>query len=146
MNKPKNLMPNFFVMNPIGYIRKTGDKVIIEILSDYQDALLGLEGFSHIIVFSWFHVNDTAEKRKTLRVHPRGNRTNPLTGVFATRSPVRPNPIAISTCKILSIKKNKIQIDRIDSFDNTPVIDIKPLLHSEEPGHEFRVPDWIKKK
>lgn len=139
-------MPTFFTVNPVGYIHKTGDQVNIEILVNYQEALLGLEGFSHIIVFSWFHKNDTAEKRKTLRVHPRGERTNPLTGVFATRSPARPNPIAISTCRILSIEKNKIQIDKIDSFDNTPVIDIKPLLHSEGPGDEFRVPDWVNKR
>ena len=146
MDKTENLIPTFFRVNPVGYIHKTDDQVIIEILEGYQAALLGLDRFSHIIVFSWFHENDTAEKRKTLRVHPRGEKTNPLTGVFATRSPARPNPIAISTCQILSIKKNKIHIDKIDSFDKTPVIDIKPLLPAEDLGNGFRVPDWIKKE
>jgi len=135
-----------FEVYPLGHIHKENEHTTIKILEDYQDALLGLEGFSHIIVFSWFHENDTPEKRKTLRVHPRGDKTNPLTGVFATRSPARPNPIAISTCKILSIEKNKIHIDKIDSFNGTPVIDIKPLLPAEGPGDEFRVPDWINKR
>ena len=146
MDKSENIKSAFFRVNPIGHIRKNNDQVTVEILGDYQDALFGLEGFSHIIVFSWFHESDTPEKRKTLRVHPRGDKTNPLTGVFATRSPARPNPIAITPCKILSIEKNIIYIDKIDSFDNTPVIDIKPLLPHEDPGDEFRVPDWINKK
>jgi tRNA-Thr(GGU) m(6)t(6)A37 methyltransferase TsaA len=146
MDKSENIKPAFFRVNPIGHIRKNDGQVTVEILEYYQDALLGLEGFSHIIVFSWFHENDIPEKRKTLRVHPRGDKANPLTGVFATRSPARPNPIAITTCKILSIEKNIICIDKIDSFDNTPVIDIKPLLPYEDPGDEFRVPAWINKK
>ena len=146
MDKRENIKPDFFRVDPIGHIRKNDDQVTVEILEDFQEALLGLEGFSHIIVFSWFHESDIPDKRKTLRVYPRGDKTNPLTGVFATRSPARPNPIAITPCKILSIEKNIIYIDKIDSFDNTPVIDIKPLLAYEDPGDEFRVPAWINKK
>jgi tRNA-Thr(GGU) m(6)t(6)A37 methyltransferase TsaA len=135
-----------FHLHPIGYIHKVKDKTIIEILGEFQKGLLGLEGFSHILIFSWFHENDTAEKRKTLRVHPKGDQANPLTGVFATRSPARPNPIAISTCKIISIDTRFIHIDKIDAFDQTPVIDIKPLLPPEVSDTEFRFPDWITRK
>ena len=62
MDKIENIKPNFFRVNPIGHIRKNDDQVTVEILEYYQDALLGLEGFSHIIVFSWFHENDIPEK------------------------------------------------------------------------------------
>lgn len=145
MDKDKNIKKSSFTIDPVGYIHKTGEQVTLEIMEEYREALLGLEGFSHIIVFSWFHENDTPEKRKTLVVHPRADKTNPLTGVFATRSPARPNPIAISTCRVLSIKDNLIRLDKIDSFDKTPVIDIKPFI-PDESGDAFRFPDWLDKK
>ena len=73
----------------------------------------------------WFHKNDTPVKRGILEVHPRANRENPLTGVFATHSPVRPNLIAITTCRILSVDGRFVTIDRIDAFDDTPILDLK---------------------
>ena len=131
-----------FKIHPIGIIHKDDQTASIEVFEVFQDGLFGLEQFSHIIVFSWFHKNDTPQKRRTLKVHPKGDRRNPLTGVFATRSPVRPNVIAISTCKILSIKGNIIRIDGIDSFDGTPVIDIKPCLSKDDAIMDMRVPQW----
>ncbi|KPL20848.1 MAG: hypothetical protein AMJ75_11100 [Phycisphaerae bacterium SM1_79] len=91
----------------------------------YQPGLLGLEKHSHVTVVYWFDRNDTPEKRAILQVHPRGNRENPLTGVFATRSPFRPNLIAISKCNIISIQENVIEVEQIDAFDNSPVLDLK---------------------
>ena len=137
-------MSDTFQIFPVGIIKKQGEKVAIEIYDTYKDAILGLDQFSHIIVFSWFHKNDTPEKRGRLRVHPRGNKANPLTGVFACRSPVRPNLIAISTCKILSIEGNIIHIDTVDAFDGTPVIDIKPCMSKTDLTLEVRVPEWAK--
>lgn len=81
---------------------------------------------SKIWVIWWFHCNDTPRMRSTLKVHPRGNLANPLKGVFATRAPMRPNLIALSRCKVLSLKRNVIEIDTIDAFADTPVLDIKP--------------------
>jgi len=63
--------------------------------------------------------------RSTLKVHPRGDPANSLKGVFATRAPMRPNLIALSRCKILSVKKNVIEIESIDAFPDTPVLDLK---------------------
>ena len=73
-----------------------------------------------------YHRNDTPIKRSILQVHPRGNPENPLRGVFATRAPVRPNLIALSRCRVLSVRDNLIEIDDIDAFADTPVLDIKP--------------------
>ena len=76
-------------------------------------------------VLYWFGRNDTPDKRLILHVHPHCNKENPKRGVFATHSPVRPNLIATSRCKIISVKENAIEIDKIDAFPDTPVLDLK---------------------
>jgi tRNA-Thr(GGU) m(6)t(6)A37 methyltransferase TsaA len=129
----------------VGRIRKKDGKTWIEVHKEYEDGLLGLEGFSHVIVLSWFHKNDDPAKRKTLQVHPRGDKSIPLRGVFATRSPMRPNLISLNVCLILSIKGRKIEIDEIDAFDGTPVIDLKPCTSGKEGLLEVRVPEWVKR-
>ena len=111
---------------PIGRVRnKKGEPVQLEIFEKYIPALHRLEYCSHVVVVWWFHKNDTPEKRRILKVHPRGDRKNPLTGVFATHAPVRPNLIAITTCKVLSVKGGIVTIDSIDAFDDTPIVDLK---------------------
>lgn len=132
-----------FEIYPVGCIRKTDQKVGLKIDAAYRDALLGLEEFSHIYVFYWFHENDTAQNRSVLRVHPRGDKNNPLTGVFATHSPLRPNLVASSLCKIESISGNTIYIDEIDALDGSPVIDIKCYIPSEREFSDLRLPDWV---
>jgi len=136
-------MTTTFQLYPIGLVKKTDDKTEIQIHEEFSDALLGLESFSHIYVLYWFHENDTPEKRRTLRVHPRNRKQNPLTGVFATRSPARPNLLAMTLCKIVSISSNRIQIDDIDARTESPVIDIKCYIPSREPVEDVHVPDWI---
>jgi tRNA-Thr(GGU) m(6)t(6)A37 methyltransferase TsaA len=132
----------FFKIWPIGKVRKQDKLAWIEIDPQYKDALLGLNQFSHIHIFYWFDRNDTPEKRAILQVHPRGNKKNPLTGVFATRAPFRPNLIAMSTCKIISIEDCAIRIESIDALDNSPVIDIKPYTPGSELIPDAKVPDW----
>jgi tRNA-Thr(GGU) m(6)t(6)A37 methyltransferase TsaA len=128
---------------PIGFIEISNEITEINICDEFTDALLGLESFSHIHVLYWFHQNDTSEKRRTLRVHPRKNEQNPLTGVFATHSPVRPNLLAMSLCRILSIASNRIRIDKIDAHNGSPVIDIKCYFPPKEPLKNIHLPDWI---
>ncbi len=128
---------------PVGVIKKDSETVRIEIFEEYRDALLRLDDFSHITVCYWFHENDTLKKRKTLQVHPRKNKNNPLSGVFATHSPLRPNLIAISICKILSIKDTTIFIEKIDAFDGSPIIDIKCFIPSRTLTSDIKLPDWV---
>lgn len=92
----------------------------------YQPALLGVAELEAIWVLYWFDRNDTPERRSILQVHPRANSNNPLRGVFATRAPLRPNLIALSRCPVLSVRDNVIEIDDVDAFPDTPVLDIKP--------------------
>ena len=115
-----------FTVRPIGWIRKTKGKTKIVLYKKYQPGLMGVAKLSEICVLWWFHRNDNPRMRSILKVHPRVNPENPLTGVFATRAPMRPNLIALSRCRILSVKKNVIEIDSIEAFSDTPVLDLKP--------------------
>ena len=115
-----------FEVRPVGWIRKAEGRTTIEIDARYASAMLGLEDLDAIWVLYWFDRNDTPAKRSILQVHPRRDPDNPLLGVFATRAPVRPNLIALSRCRILSIEATSIEIDGIDAFPDTPVLDIKP--------------------
>ena len=131
-----------FQLFPVGKVRKDSGTTTIKIYDRYADALLGLNQFSHVVVLYWFHKNDTPEKRGTLRVYPRGKRSNPLTGVFATRSPRRPNLIGISICKIVSVENNVIRIDSIDAFNDTPVLDLKPYVPRMDTVENPFGPKW----
>lgn len=121
-------MRDAFHIFPVGTVHFENGRPLIRIFEEFAPALLNLESFSHLVVLYWFHKNDTPERRATLRVHPRGDRSKPLSGVFATRSPMRPNPLALSVCKMESINGLEISVDQIDAFEGTPVIDIKPYL------------------
>jgi tRNA-Thr(GGU) m(6)t(6)A37 methyltransferase TsaA len=114
-----------FSVHPIGYVRKAEGRTTIVLDKKYQPGLLRFEKLSEVWVLWWFDRNDTPEKRSVLQVHPRGNPSNPLTGVFATHSPVRPNLIAMTRCKVLSVKDNVIELESIDAFPDTPVLDLK---------------------
>jgi len=114
-----------FTVHPIGYVREVEGRTLIVVDKQYQPALLGVDKLSEIWVLWWFDRNDTPQKRSILQVHPRGNPNNPIRGVFATHSPVRPNLIAMTRCKVVSVRENVIEIERIDAFPDTPVLDIK---------------------
>jgi tRNA-Thr(GGU) m(6)t(6)A37 methyltransferase TsaA len=100
---------------------------------------------SHKVIW-WFDKNDTPEKRAILQVHPRGDQSNPLTGVFACRSPFRPNLIALSLCRVLAVKENVVEVEKIDAFEGTPVLDIKPYAPGQDSAADVKVPDWTKPK
>jgi tRNA (adenine37-N6)-methyltransferase len=110
---------------PIGKVVKKDSRTLIVIDKKFEAGLLRMDRLSSVMVICWFDRNDTPEKRSISQVHPRGNTNDLLTGVFATHSPVRPNLIGVSRCKIISVKSNIIEIDDIDAFDDSPVIDLK---------------------
>jgi tRNA (adenine37-N6)-methyltransferase len=138
-------MSESYSIQPVGQVLKRSDTTILEIFPSFKDALLGLDGFSHLLVYYWFDRNDSPDKRAILRVHPRANRANPLTGVFATRSPFRPNLIGFSVCRIKSVEQNKIIVDDIDAFDGSPIIDLKPYIPASDCVPDASVPEWVKR-
>jgi len=138
-----DMLQQDFLMHPIGEVKKSEHQVKIIIEKQYEPGLLGLHAFSHIYVLYWFDRNDTPRKRSVLTVYPRGNRQNPLSGVFATRSPARPNLIALSVCKIISITGNEILVDKIDALPGSPVLDIKPYIPRIDSIEVTSLPEWI---
>ncbi len=110
----------------------------IIIFKEYEDALLGIEEHSHIVILSWFDRGD----RTTHRVHPMADLSNPLTGVFATRSPVRPNPIAVTVCELVERKGNVLHVKGLDAYNNTPIVDIKSYTTKYNISNP-EYPEWV---
>ncbi|VAW41944.1 COG1720: Uncharacterized conserved protein [hydrothermal vent metagenome] len=101
---------------------------IIELYPQYIEGLDGIRAGGDILVLFWFN----QARRDILRVHPRGDTSRPIRGVFATHSPVRPNPIALSELRVLAIEQNLITVRGLDAMDKTPVLDIKMTLCEKE--------------
>ncbi len=106
------------------------------------DGLDGLEGFSHIVVIFWMHRSPPFSPSR-LRIHPRGDENIPLTGVFATRSPVRPNSLGMTTVSLLERKRNVLRVKGLDGLDGSPIIDIKPYLPHNDSVREVKLADWF---
>ena len=87
-------------------------------------ALHGVAVGDHILVITWLHLG----KRDVLEVHPRDDARRPLTGVFATRSPDRPNPLGLHRVTILEIAESSLNVGPLEAIDGTPIVDIKPIL------------------
>ena len=127
-----------YAVEPIGVVRSTllnrknaprqgsegAPEAWLEILPEYREAIEGLAVNDEILILTWLHLGN----RETLKVHPRGIPENQLMGVFATRSPDRPNPIGIHQATILEIDGGKIRVSRLEAVDGTPVVDIKPVI------------------
>jgi tRNA-Thr(GGU) m(6)t(6)A37 methyltransferase TsaA len=133
------------ILTQIGHIRSTltdrtnaprqasgAPSATLEILPAYAQALEGLHPNQDIWILTWLH----EAERETLRVHPGSDPANPITGVFATRSPDRPNPIGLHRATLLRIVSMgqdgiTLHIAALEAIDQTPILDIKPILSSE---------------
>jgi len=143
------------VVKPIGVVHNSvkdprmGDWESLESTIVVQDrwasALDGLEAFSHIFVIYWLHLVSEEPRETTTHVHPRGDPSIPLQGVFATRSPVRPNPIGLKVVALLERRGNVLRVRGLDAIDGTPVLDLKPYLFHYDGVPESTVADWIQK-
>ncbi len=143
--EPRQRQASTFEVHPIGYVKKSEGRTWIVLGKECQPGLLGLDGFSHLYMFWWFDKNDTPARRAVRQVHPMGNRNNPLTGVFATRSPARPNLIGLTLCKLVAVDGNVIEIEKTDAFDGTPVLDIKPFIPGYDTADGATIPEWLEK-
>lgn len=136
-------MSNYEV-NPIGKICNNDNETFIELDPQYIPALKALDGFSHINVIWWFSDFDSDEARNILETPQPYKDAPDIMGIFATRSPIRPNPLALTAVEIIRIdyEKGKIQLAYIDANDNTPVLDIKPYTPSLDRIEHPYVPEW----
>jgi tRNA-Thr(GGU) m(6)t(6)A37 methyltransferase TsaA len=118
--------------------REVVTRIIIN--KKYIKALEGLEKYSHIIVIYWLHQADATSI--SLKVHPRGDRKRSLVGLFASRSPHRPNPVGEKVVKRLRKWDNILWVKGLDAIDGTPVIDIKPYIPDYDSPADAVVPKW----
>ena len=139
----KAVKQSVFEVFPVGYVRRDDERTYVEILEPYVPALKELERFSHVQVFWWFSEFDD-EMYRTITQSDHAPYDAPTLGVFACRSPVRPNPIGLSTAKIVDVDEDGgiVTIGSIDAFDGTPVIDLKPYIPSCDRLQDVGVAEW----
>jgi len=99
----------------------------ILLFSEFSQAARDLQPGDEILVLTWLHLGD----RTTLAVHPRGDLSRPITGVFSTRSPDRPNPIGLHAVTIEAVADGALTVRNLEAIDGTPVLDIKPVLRNQ---------------
>ena len=140
-------------LKPIGVVRNkvkrapgsgyNWQKVVSKVVVDTSltEALDNLDEFSHIIVLYWMH--KVAGEPLPTKVHPRSRGELPLVGLFASRSPNRPNPVGKATVKLLERHANILKVKGLDAIDGTPVIDIKPYIPGYDSADDAKVPLWI---
>jgi len=127
-----------YYVRPVGYIRSSlralheaprqgsegAPDAWLEVNPGFARGLLGIAAGDQIVVITWLHRAD----REVLEVHPRGDPGIPLAGVFATRSPHRPNPLGLHRVVVREISGNRLRIGPIEAIDGTPVVDVKVVL------------------
>ena len=135
-----------YTLEPIGVVRSQlrrledapmqGDEgapeAWLELTPQAAQGLLGIQPGDELIVLTWLHL----AQRDVLQVHPRGDINRPLTGVFATRSPDRPNPIGLHRVSVREVadSERKLRVTPLEAIDGTPIVDIKPVLVGTNPS------------
>jgi len=138
------MMESFpYVIEPIGFVRSEltqleeapmqGDEgapdAWLELTSMAAPGLMGLQPGDELMLLTWLHLAE----RDVLQVHPRGDINRPLSGVFATRSPDRPNPIGLHRVSVLEVAERKLRVAPLEAIDGTPIVDIKLVLAGSVP-------------
>lgn len=129
----------------VGKVERAEDISSIRIYPEFCQALLGVEAFSHLIVLYWMHLRDDDSHRGTLQVVPRRHEGAPLSGVFACRSPSRPNPIGHSVVRLEGMDGCRVYVSGLDALAESPIIDIKPYHPRGDSIPEAVVPEWTER-
>ncbi|MEM3695048.1 MAG: tRNA (N6-threonylcarbamoyladenosine(37)-N6)-methyltransferase TrmO [Candidatus Bathyarchaeia archaeon] len=127
----------------IGVVEKAGEQeAIITVFPEFCAGLKGIEEFSHLIVLYWIHLRDEEKERRTLLVFPRRHAVNVEVGVFACRSPSRPNPIGLCVVELVRVEDCKLIVSGLDAFEGSPIIDVKPYIPRADAVLNARAPEW----
>jgi tRNA-Thr(GGU) m(6)t(6)A37 methyltransferase TsaA len=120
------------------------DSVVSEVVLDESlaDGLDGIEEFSHVLIFFWMHRAPEAEPVR-MRRRPQGRDDMPEVGIFAQRARHRPNPIGVTTVRLLRRERNRLIVQGLDAINGTPVVDVKPHVPQFDAVDSPRTPDWI---
>ena len=143
-------------MRPIGVVRNTVKRPMahgwedvrssVVLRPELAEALLGLDGYSHIYVLFWPHLVPPEVRGSKPTLHPLDDPANPLQGVLATRAQIRFNPVLVSVVRLLKVEGNVLRVKGLDAVDGSPVLDVKPYIphHDSIPGAE--VPRWVSER
>jgi tRNA-Thr(GGU) m(6)t(6)A37 methyltransferase TsaA len=135
---------SYYTMEAVGEVRSTlteledaprqgdegGLEAWLEIKPGVAAALRGIEAGDELMLLTWLH----RARRDLLQVHPRGDETRPLTGVFATRSPHRPNPIGLHRVTVLEVAGLRLRVAPLEAIDGTPIVDLKAVMKGSDPS------------
>ena len=138
MNSPS------YTIEPIGFVRSEltsleaapmqadegAPEAWLELTPLAAQGLMGIKLDDNLIVLTWLHLAE----RNVLQVHPRGDPSRPLSGVFATRSPDRPNPVGLHRVSVLEVTTQKLRVAPLEAIDGTPIVDIKSVLVNSNPS------------
>ena len=133
-----------FFVEPIGFVRSEitrledaprqgdegGTEAWVELTPQAVPGLAGIVVGDELFVLTWLRF----AQREVLQVHPRGDRDRPLTGVFATRSQDRPNPVGLHRVSVLEVAGHKLRVAPLEAIDGTPIVDFKPVLSGSDPS------------
>ena len=128
----------------VGKVEEAGETAIIRLHEEFCPGLLGIEGYSHLFVLYWMHHRDDARHRGTLQVTPPRHKGAPLTGVFACRSPSRPNPVGLTVVKLERVEGCLLEVSGLDALVGSPVVDIKPYSIGDSYP-DARSPGWSRR-
>lgn len=124
-------------LRPVGFVRSTltrredapmqgvegAPDAWVDVAPEYALALKGVSAGDDLVLISWLHQSD----RTVLEVHPRGDLSRPKRGVFATRSPARPNPLGLHRVRVLEVRGTSLHVEPLEAIDGTPIVDLKPV-------------------
>jgi tRNA-Thr(GGU) m(6)t(6)A37 methyltransferase TsaA len=143
--------PDPLGITPIGVVRSSERDVRrqdwsrvrseVELRPELAEALAGLEGFSHVIVVGWLD-QIPAELRERRQARPGGDERMPLLGALALRGGARPNPIAVTVCRLRGIEGARLRLEGLDLVDGTPVLDVKPYVAAYDAVPDAELPGW----
>jgi len=153
MNQLNGMQQPEIVLKPVARVkndikevkRRSWKEIHSEIIMEpgFESAIDGLEEFSHIVVLVWLHRSPQWEPSMS-RIRPQMRPELPLVGIFATRSPVRPNPLGLAVVRLVERKGNILRVVGLDAIDGTPVLDIKPYFPGDN-DNAAKVPEWVPK-
>jgi len=129
-------------VNFIGVVESSDDLSRVLIFPQFCVGLEGLTNFSHIIILYWFHLRDNEKERSTLQVVPRRHPRAPKVGVFASRSPSRPNPIGLCVVELTKIEGCTLFVKGLDAVEGSSIIDVKPYISRANSIPDATVPKW----
>ncbi len=140
------MMPKQGDLNFIGTVESAGEtEAKVRIFPEFCEGLKEIDQFSHLIILYWMHLRDKKKDRHTLQVFPRRHSVNVEVGVFACRSPSRPNPIGLCVVELIKIDACSLTVKGLDAMEGSPIVDIKPYIPRADSVPDARVPRWTLK-